>query len=45
MGAQPYLNVHIPYATGDTLGLSTEPDNHRTWLMNAGRINAHVMAR
>lgn len=43
-GAQPFVLFHVPYATAESLGLSTQPDNQRPWLMRAGRINAHVMA-
>lgn len=42
--AQPQVTVFIPYATGEEMGLPTEPDNHHPWLMAAGRINAHIMA-
>ena len=41
--AQPYALFFMPYATSESLGISSEPDNHRPWLMSAGRINAHIM--
>lgn len=43
LSAQPFTLVYIPYATAESTGLSTEPDNRRPWIMFAGRINAHVI--
>jgi hypothetical protein len=37
------MAVHLPYATSESTGFSTEPDNYRPWLMDAGTPNAHVM--
>jgi hypothetical protein len=42
--AQPLILVFLPYATGESLGLPTEPDNNHPWVMASGRINAHIMA-
>ncbi len=41
--ATPIMVVMLPYATRETTGLSTEPDNYRPWLMEAGTPSAHVM--
>ncbi|MBX3053976.1 MAG: hypothetical protein KF753_21040 [Caldilineaceae bacterium] len=37
------MAVHLPHATSESTGFSTEPDNYRPWLMDAGTPNAHVM--
>ena len=37
------MAVHLPNATGESTGFSTDPDNYRPWLMDAGTPNAHVM--
>ncbi len=41
--ALPLSVVHIPYATPESTGLSTEPDNYRPWLMLPGTPRAHIM--
>jgi len=41
--AVPLAVMYLPYATGESTGLSTEPDNHRVWLMYPGEYYAHVM--
>ena len=42
-GALPLTVVHIPYATTESTGLSSELDNFRPWLMYAGTPHAHIM--
>ena len=37
------MAVHLPNATGESTGFSTDPDNYRPRLMDAGTPNAHVM--
>ena len=41
--ALPLANVRIPFATPESTGLLTEPDDHRPWLMGAGTASAHIM--
>ena len=42
-GAGPLGRLMVPFATADTMGLSTEPDAFRPWLMLEGTVMAHVM--
>ena len=42
-GALPLSVIHVPYATRESTGLSTEIDNFRPWLMLAGTWQAHIM--
>ena len=42
-GALPLAVLHVPFATAQSTGLSTEPDPFRPWLMNASTVMAHVM--
>lgn len=35
--------VFVPFATGESIGISEERDFHRPWLMNAGTAFAHIM--
>jgi hypothetical protein len=42
-GALPLAAIHIPFATAESTGLSTEPDNHRPWLMMESTVMAHIM--
>lgn len=35
--------VYVPYATGESTGLSTQPAGGRPWLMEPGRPWAHIM--
>ena len=42
-GALPLGVLHVPFATAESTGLSTEPDHFRPWLMNASTVMAHVM--
>jgi hypothetical protein len=41
--AVPLTVVFVPFATGDSLGISEERDFYRPWLMNAGTAFAHIM--
>lgn len=41
--ATPIMVVMLPFATKETTGLSTEPNNYRPWLMQAGTVGAHIM--
>lgn len=42
-GALPLSVIHVPYATPELSGFSTEIDNFRPWLMWAGTAHAHIM--
>jgi len=42
-GALPLAVLHVPFATAQSTGLSTEPDHFRPWLMNESTVMAHVM--
>ena len=42
-GAVPLGVLMVPFATAHTMGLSTEPDSFRPWLMMEGTVMAHVM--
>ena len=42
-GAVPLGVLMVPFANADDMGLSTEPDPFRPWLMMAGTVMAHVM--
>jgi hypothetical protein len=42
-GAVPLAALHVPFATAESTGLSTEPDHFRPWLMNESTVMAHVM--
>jgi len=35
--------VYLPYATGESIGITEERDFHRPWLMLAGTAFAHIM--
>ena len=37
--------LYVPYATEETLGISTRPAANRPWLMSAGEPWAHIMIR
>ena len=41
--AIPLAVLHVPYASAEELGVSSEPDNFRPWLMDEGTVNAHLM--
>ncbi len=41
--ALPNTVVFLPFATGESIGISEERDFHRPWLMNAGTAFAHIM--
>jgi hypothetical protein len=41
--AVPLTVVFVPFATGESIGISEERDFHRPWLMNAGTAFAHIM--
>jgi hypothetical protein len=42
-GAVPLAVLHVPFASAESTGLSTEPDHFRPWLMNESTVMAHVM--
>lgn len=42
-GALPLTIIHVPYATTESTGFSSELDNFRPWLMLAGTPHAHIM--
>ena len=42
-GALPLAVLHVPFATAQSTGLSTEPDPFRPWLMSEATVMAHVM--
>ncbi len=42
-GAVPLAVLHVPFATAESMGLSTEPDNFRPWLMAESTVMAHIM--
>ncbi len=42
-GALSLAAIHVPFATAESTGLSTEPDNHRPWLMMESTVMAHIM--
>lgn len=42
-GAAPLAVLHVPFATAESMGLSTEPDNFRPWLMAESTVMAHIM--
>jgi hypothetical protein len=35
--------IYVPFATPETIGVSTEPAPGKPWLMNAGTAGAHIM--
>lgn len=41
--AMPLTVVNIPFANGESTGLSEQRDNHRPWLMRANTVFAHIM--
>ncbi len=41
--ALPLTVIHIPHATPESTGLSTQPDGYRPWLMRPGQPRAHIM--
>ncbi len=41
--ALPNAVIHVPYATPESTGLSTQPDGFRPWLMRPGQPRAHIM--
>jgi len=42
-GAVPLAILHVPFATAESMGLSTEPDHYRPWLMAESTVMAHIM--
>ena len=42
-GATGLHVVYVPYATEETLGISTIPSRDRPWLMHPGTPGAHIM--
>jgi hypothetical protein len=42
-GALPLTIIHVPYATTESTGFSSEIDNFRPWLMWEGTPHAHIM--
>ena len=42
-GALPLTIIHVPYATTESTGFSSEIDNYRPWLMWGGTPHAHIM--
>jgi hypothetical protein len=42
-GAVPLAVIHVPFATAESTGLSTEPDHFRPWLMMEATVMAHIM--
>lgn len=42
-GASHRMVVYVPYATGESLGMPTEPADGRPWLMLPGTPGAHIM--
>lgn len=42
-GAVPLAVLHVPFATAESMGLSTEPDHYRPWLMAESTVMAHIM--
>ena len=42
-GATSLHVIYVPYATEESLGVSTQAANDRPWLMNAGTPFAHLM--
>jgi len=42
-GAVPLAVIHVPFATAESTGLSTEPDHFRPWLMMESTVMAHIM--
>ncbi len=43
VNAVPLTTVLIPYATGESTGLSEKQNNRGIWLMRPGMANAHIM--
>ena len=41
--ALPIAIIHVPHATPESTGLSTQPDGFRPWLMRPGQPRAHIM--
>jgi hypothetical protein len=41
--AQPLFVVYVPFATGESLGLSTTPVEGTPWIMHPGTPKAHIM--
>lgn len=35
--------VYVPFATGDSIGITEKRDFHRPWLMRPGTVFAHIM--
>ena len=42
-GASALYVIYVPYATEQTIGISTEPSSERPWLMLPGKAWAHIM--
>ncbi len=42
-GALPLTVIHVPFATTESTGFSSEIDNFRPWLMWEGTAEAHIM--
>ena len=42
-GAQGLYVIYVPYATEESLGISTVPSRQRPWLMSPGMPWAHIM--
>ncbi len=42
-GARSLHVVYVPYATEESLGITTEPSRERPWLMMPGTPAAHIM--
>ncbi len=41
--ALPLSIIRIPYATGESTDLPTEPDSFHPWVHNPGTLDAHIM--
>src|ERR1051325_3447441 len=42
-GGQPLFVVYIPFATGESVGLSAQPVEGAPWVMYSGTPKAHIM--
>jgi hypothetical protein len=42
-GARPLFVVYTPFATAESLGLTTTPQRGVPWMMHPGEPNAHIM--
>ena len=42
-GARPLFVVYTPFATAESLGLTTMPTRGVPWMMHPGEPNAHIM--